>query len=182
MESGELILAAPWVQGQCWVQGKVQFFPIVFCLNPQLLPESLEYSISIWPHAPNPTSSEARWGTDDKPSADLPKQIQTGAVSSQWVQISTEEGLKALSGPQLGQPQVPFTHRKHQSGAWHIVNAQEMVTGTIIIIINSTGRICSQRAFGKLVQPWAGPWRCLPWSIGMAGESLDKGRNVMRGK
>lgn len=110
----------------------------------------------------------------------LPKQVQTGAVSSQWVQIATEEGLKALSGPQLGQPQVPFTHRKHQSGAWHIVNAQEMVTGTIIIIINSTGRICSQRAFGKLVQPWATlevftveHWD--GWGITRQGEKCDEG-------
>ena len=76
---------------------------------------------------------------------------------------------------------VTFTHRKHSSSAWHTVNAQEVVTG-IIFIINSTGRICSQWAFGELVQPWPRHWTCLPWSTGVGGESLDKGRNVMRGK
>lgn len=90
------------------------------------------------------------------------------------------EGLKALSGPQLGQPQVTFTHRKHSSSAWHTVNAQEVVTG-IIFIINSTGRICSQWAFGELssalaktldvfaVEHWSGR------GVSGQGEKCDEG-------
>ena len=90
-------------------------------------------------------------------------------------------GVEGTVWAPAGSALVIFTHRKHSSSAWHIVNAQEVVTG-VIFIINSTGRICSQWAFGELVQPWAGPWKCLPWSTRVRGESLDKGRNVMRGK
>ena len=91
-----------------------------------------------------------------------------------------KEGLKALSGPQRGPPQMPFYTEKSSVCAWNIVRAPQMVTGIIITVSNRQDLqpmgICGP------AQPWVGPWRWSPWSTGVGGVSPDRGSKVMRGK
>lgn len=90
-----------------------------------------------------------------------------------------KEGLKALSGPQRGPPQMPLYTEKSSVCAWNIVRAPQMVTGIIITVSNRQDLqpmgICrDSSALGRTLEVvtmehWGG------WGVTRQGEQSDEG-------